>query len=97
MKAQAPPPQRQAPHSRANTNRRFRYSSRAIKDNRSGTTAQHAAFASIQRSARVLAQRQALDTIHDGRRIVPYYQLSAVLHDYGDVFSGQAARPGSLA
>ena len=96
MKAQAPPPQRQAPHSRANTNRRFLYPSRAIKDNRSGTTAQHAAFASIQRSARVLAQRQALDAIHDSRRI-PYYQLSAVLHDYGDVFSGQAARPGSLA
>jgi hypothetical protein len=70
MKAQASPPQRQVPHSRANTNRRFRYPSRAIKDNRSGTTAPHAAFALIQRSARVLAQRQALDAIHDSRRMV---------------------------
>lgn len=57
MKAQGLRPQQLALHSQANANRRFRYLSHAVEDNRSKTAAQHAAFALIQRGAHPIVDR----------------------------------------
>jgi hypothetical protein len=51
-------------------NRGFPSRSQAGEDNRSKTTAPHAAFALIQRSARVLARRQALNALNESPRMV---------------------------
>jgi hypothetical protein len=84
MKAGALRPHRQAPQFQAAANRGFPSRSHAVEDHRSETTAHHAAFALIQRSARVLAQRQALNALHESPRMV------AQCHTFASMFQRPA-------